>query len=99
MNGGKLQRQRRTGETIFTTRAGTPLIAGNILKRYVRPACERLGIGFSGFHDCCHSVVTSLLKKTVARIAGHSDVRVTLNTYAHVSTEDLRAPLASCVLL
>ena len=56
------------------------------------------------FHHCRHSVVTSLLKsgvdaKTVAWIAGHSDVRVTLHTYAHVPTEDLRAPLASCVLL
>jgi integrase len=73
--------------------------AGNVLKRYVRPACVKLGIRFSGFHDCRHSAVTRLLNigtspQTVARIAGHSDVRVTLNTYAHVKPEQMEAPLA-----
>jgi integrase len=71
----------------------------------VRPACKKLGIALSGFHDHRHSAVTQLLNdgvspKTVARIAGHSDVRVTLNTYAHVECEQLKELLArlSCAL-
>jgi integrase len=71
----------------------------------VRPACRKLRIVVSGSHDCRHTAVTRLLNngvstKTVARIAGQSDVRITLNTYTHVETEQLNPLLRlSCALL
>jgi integrase len=47
------------------------------------------------FHDLRHSAITFLIAKgvdpkTVQAIAGHSDIRLTLGTYAHPMSEVLR---------
>jgi len=43
-------------EWIFSSRAGTPLDDGNALRRYLRPACEKLGIEIGGWHDFRHTL-------------------------------------------
>jgi len=48
------------------------------------------------FHDLRHTFATELLRRgvdsyRVQRLMRHSDVRVTLGTYAHLLVEDLRA--------
>ncbi|HUJ29532.1 MAG TPA: tyrosine-type recombinase/integrase [Myxococcales bacterium] len=50
------------------------------------------------FHDCRHTTITLLLQlgvppQFVQRIARHANIRTTLDTYGHLSVEDLRAPL------
>jgi integrase len=85
------------GEWVFRSRAGTPLNPGNVLKRYVRPVVQGLGIKIGGWHDFRHTLATRSLKKwptkVVSEILGHSDVHTTLRVYQHVETEDFRAPL------
>ena len=95
-----LERMRRLGgsEWVFRGRGGSPVNPGNVLKRYVRPAAENLGIALSGWHDFRHTVATKMLRsgispKVVSELLGHADVSITLNTYDHVDTESFRAPL------
>ena len=56
---------------VFRTRAGTPVIPSNFLRRYLRPACEAAGVNPGGFHDSRHTVntlVQSLGSLRVARL-------------------------------
>jgi integrase len=85
-------------EWVFRSREGTPVNPGNALKRYIRPAAQKLGIALGGWHDFRHTLTTGLLRsgvspKVVSRILGHSDVEVTLNVYDHPEVEDFRARL------
>jgi integrase len=86
-----------TGEWVFRSRAGTPLNPGNVLKRYVRPVVQGLGVKIGGWHDFRHTLATRSLKKwptiVVSEILWHSDVHTTPSVYQHVETEDFRAPL------
>ena len=85
------------GEWVFRSRAGTPLNPGNVLKRYVRPVVQGLGVKIGGWHDFRHTLATRSLKKwptkVVSEILWHSDVHTTPSVYQHVETEDFRAPL------
>jgi integrase len=79
---------------LFKSQTGTALNPGNLLKRHLRPACDKLG----GLHDFRHTAVTQLLRsgydvKVVSALAGHSSTRVTLDVYRQTNTEELRAPL------
>lgn len=52
--------------------------------------CDRLGLKYIRFHDLRHSHATFLLAnkvsdKIISQRLGHSDVRITLNTYSHVN--------------
>jgi integrase len=95
-----LSRMRTLGAKgwIFQSREGTPINPGNALKRYVRPAAAELGISLGGWHDFRHTLTTGLLRshvsaKVVSDILGHSDVKITLDTYCHTEVSDFRAPL------
>ena len=95
------ERQGRDGVAsllglIFTTSVGTPVGARNLVRDFkallrsadLIPAEIR-------FHDLRHSAITFLIAKgidprTVQAIAGHSDIRLTLGTYAHPIREVLR---------
>jgi integrase len=83
---------------VFSSREGTPINPGNALKRYIRPVAEKLGIPLGGWHDFRHTLTTGLLRdnvsaKVVSNILGHSDVKITLNTYCHTEVSDFREPL------
>jgi integrase len=85
------------GEWIFRARNGAPINPKNAAKRYIRPVTRELGIPLGGWHDFRHTLSTRLLKryptKVVSEILGHANVQTALETYQHVETEDLRAPL------
>ena len=67
----------------------------------IRTACKYVGEnipGFEGFHFHVlrHTYTTNLLKngaqpKDVQKLLGHSDVRTTMNIYAHASRESKRS--------
>jgi integrase len=83
---------------LFKSQTGTALNPGILLKRHLRPACDKLGIKLGGLHDFRHTAVTQLLRsgydvKVVSALAGHSSTRVTLDVYRQTNTEELRAPL------
>jgi integrase len=95
-----LYRMKKLGNDgwVFRSREDTPVNPGNVLKRYVRPVAERLGIPLGGWHDLRHTLTTGLLKdrvsaKIVSDILGNSDVKITLDTHCHTEVEDFREPL------
>lgn len=83
---------------VFCSRDGTPVNPGNMMKRHVRPAAQKLGITLSGWHDLRHSLVTQLRKcgwaaKVVSEIVGHSTPHITEAIYDHADRDDFRAAL------
>jgi integrase len=88
-------RQRRglvkggPADLVFATRNGKPLSDGNLLKRLIYPACDRLGMPRLGWHALrhLHSTLLSQLGVPVAVAQaqlGHADPRITLSIYTHV---------------
>lgn len=75
-----------------------PRVANMLVEDYLRPAAVRAGILAKddprrfGFHTCRHSLATFLVAKdfdvkTVQSLLRHSDVRTTLQLYAHANME------------
>jgi site-specific recombinase XerD len=77
------------GELVFATRNRTPLSDGNVLKRVIYPACDKLKVPRLGWHAMrhLHSTLLSQLGVPVAVAQaqlGHADPRTTLSIYTHV---------------
>ncbi len=77
---------------VFPTNRGTPQRADNVLKRSLKPLCERHGLRRLTFTDLRHSVATFLAlldvhPKTAQRILGHGSVTTTLAVYTHALDE------------
>jgi integrase len=73
---------------VFTTTIGTPLDPRNVLRHFAR-VLKAAGVAHVRFHDLRHSCATLLLAqgvpaRMVQDILGHSAIRVTMDTYAHV---------------
>jgi integrase len=77
---------------VFTSRLGTPLEPRNVFRDFKRLLAKAdLPISVR-FHDLRHSCATLLLSqgaspRTIMEILGHSQISVTMNTYAHVLPE------------
>ena len=73
---------------VFVTRRGTPIDASNLVRRWHKPL-ERAGLRRCPFHDLRHTAASLLLSqhvdpRVVMEILGHSQISLTMNTYAHV---------------
>jgi integrase len=82
------------GGFVFTTTIGTPLDPRNVLREY-HAALKRTGLPRFRFHDLRHSCASLLLAqgvqpRTVMEILGHSQISLTMNTYAHVMPSMMR---------
>ena len=89
-------------EWVFRTRAGTPVIPGNFMKRYLRPACEAAGVKPGGFHDSRHTVNTLVQSlgsrsRVAANILGHMTAKLAENLYDHASVAEMGKALSSVV--
>ena len=87
----------QTKDWVFQARNGSPLNQTNVLKRYLRPAVEELGITLGGWHDFRHSQSTVMRLGDVppevrAAILGHS-VKQT-EDYGEVNASEFQQPLA-----
>jgi len=80
---------------VFSTKMGTPILPNNVLRRFVFPACERLGLPratwltfrrtySSWSHD------RGVPGKVVAQLMGHANVDTTLNVYTQVLDGSVR---------
>lgn len=92
-----LDNRQKSSEWVFPSRKGTPVEPKNAMRRYVRPAADKLGIAIGGWHDFRHTVATKMLRrgespKVVSDILGNS-VEMLLKVYDHPEIEDFRAPL------
>ena len=77
---------------VFTTRIGRPL-EGTLVTRDLKRLLAREGLPAVSFHGLRHSCASLLLAagvpvRDVSELLGHSDVRLTLSTYAHVLEEN-----------
>jgi integrase len=83
---------------VFPSRRGTPMEPDNLRRSWTAIRAEA-GLGAIRFHDyLCHTCVTLLLDlgappHVVREIVGHSDIEVTITTYAHVSLDEKRKAL------
>lgn len=89
---------------VFSGLAGQPL-EGTVLNRDVKGLLRAAGLPTVHFHALRHSCATLLLAqgvpaRVVMEILGHSDVRLTLNTYSHVveQLQDVAASKTDAVL-
>ncbi len=85
---------RVDGDSMFTEGPGHPLDPDEISHRFKR-ICVEAGIGEWHLHETRHTAITLALRggmsfDRVKRLAGHSSVRVTIDTYSHLGSEDLR---------
>jgi integrase len=87
-------------EWIFSSEAGTPVDDGNALRRYIRPACVKLGIKLGGWHDFRHTLTTRLRKahvhpRVLSDILGHSKVNLAMETYDRSDADDIATALSN----
>jgi integrase len=86
---------RDADDLVFSTRMGTPLSPNNVLRRFIFPACKRLGLPrttwltfrrtySSWSHD------RGVPGKVVAQLMGHANVDTTLNVYTQVLDGSVR---------
>ncbi|HSH77958.1 MAG TPA: site-specific integrase [Herpetosiphonaceae bacterium] len=78
----------RDWDLVFPSTIGTPLDARNVLRRFQKLVATA-GLPHQRFHDLRHCCASLLLAqgvppRVVMEILGHSDIRLTMNTYAHV---------------
>jgi integrase len=74
----------RTSGRIFETRNSTPLENHNVVRRTLKPICDRLGIPRGGMHAFRHGRVSLMQASSVPvdftqRQVGHSSLRTTSN--------------------
>jgi len=75
---------------VFCSALGTPLEAGNMLRRSFHPLLVRAGLPSMRFHDLRHTAATVMLgrgvhPKIASEMLGHATVGITLDTYSHVT--------------
>jgi integrase len=74
---------------VFSTCIGTPMDPSNVTKR-LHGLLDRAGLPRQRFHDLRHCAASLLLAggvapRTIMGILGHSQISLTMNTYAHLS--------------
>ncbi|WP_195571763.1 tyrosine-type recombinase/integrase [Paenibacillus sp. 1001270B_150601_E10] len=78
----------KDNDLVICTKSGKPLNPRNLLRNFYR-LIKKADVSCIRFHDLRHTVATLMLAqninpKVVKEILGHSDIRVTLDTYSHV---------------
>jgi len=79
----------RDGGYVFASTIGTPLEPSNVTHRFQR-LLRDAGLPHQRFHDLRHCAASLLLAggvtpRTIMGILGHSQISLTMNTYAHLS--------------
>lgn len=90
------QRWRDTA-LVFTSTIGTPLEPRNVDRAW-HAVRDRVGLGWHRLHDLRHACATFMLLTgaspgTVMETLGHSQITLTMNTYAHVLPQAEREAL------
>ena len=78
---------------VFTTVQENPVRSAAFRHRVFLPACEKAGVRPLRIHDLRHTCASLLMAngaspKTVQAWLGHTDIRVTMNTYTHTYATD-----------
>jgi len=84
-----------TDALMFSTKAGTPILPNNVLRRFIFPACKRLELPRSTWLTFRRTYSSwshdrGVPGKVVAQLMGHANVDTTLNVYTQVLDRSLR---------
>jgi integrase len=84
-------------DPVFASQTGTPTDSANLYSRVFKPAAQRAGVGWAGFHTLRHTAGTTFFRagwnaKQVQMVLGHHSPAFTLETYVHLLPEDLPDP-------
>ena len=87
---GRLSKHTRPDDFIFATRTGKQENLGNILRRYVRPACDAVRIRRASWNTFQRTFSTwlhhqAIPSKTIADMMGHADVPT---QFIYIQSED-----------
>lgn len=91
---------KRTGDDdlVFATRSGLPISPNNVLRRWVYPACNDLGLPRSSWLTCRRTYTRhdrGVPHKVLAELLGHANVYTTLNVYTQSVAGAKRAAAAT----
>jgi integrase len=91
MRESNADRDRNKLGLVFTTEHGSPL-DGTVVTHQFHRLLDQVGLPQRRFHDLRHSCATLLLAqrvpaRVVMEVLGHSQIALTMNTYAHVIPE------------
>ena len=92
----------RPGDWVFGNRIGRPRSQQDILRRHIRPAALRAGLGKIGWHTFRHSYSTLLRGlgadiKVQQELLRHSTVQSTMNVYTQAISEQKRTANSAVV--
>lgn len=98
--GGLQRADSQPEQLVFKTASGTPLNRHNLLRRHLRPACQKLGLAGIGWHWLRHAHATLLDAAgaplgTVQALLGHSSPEITRGIYIHAIPDDQRRAVAN----
>jgi len=87
---------RKPSDWVFANRAGKPRWQESILRRQLKPAAVRAGIGKIGWHTFRHSYSSMLRRvgadiKVQQELLRHSTIQSTMNIYTRAMSEGKRA--------
>ena len=90
---GSLWNEEPFSDLVFTNDFGK-YYGANTLLHNVQRSAEKIGVTGFTFHDLRHTFAVSALLAgddiySISKMLGHSDIKITLNTYSHF-TDDLR---------
>jgi hypothetical protein len=79
---------------VFVTSSGDRIDGSNLMSRVLKPAGQRAGVPWVGFHTFRHTCATMLFRsglnaKQVQMWLGHHSPAFTLATYVHLLPDDL----------
>jgi integrase len=86
-------------DLVFAAANGSPLMPNNVRRRVLKPAAEKAGLSWVGFHAFRHTCASLLFAEgrnavQVQRWLGHHSPAFTLSTYVHLLDGDIGEPLA-----
>jgi integrase len=86
-------------DLVFAAANGSPLMPNNVRRRVLKPAAEKAGLPWLGFHAFRHTCASLLFAEgrnavQVQRWLGHHSPAFTLSTYVHLLDGDIGEPLA-----
>ena len=96
-------KSKHAGDTCLLTGTAAPLEPRTMQNRY-KSLLKRAGILYRNFHALRHTYATRCIEqyvdvKSVSEMLGHSDVRITLQTYVHVSLRHKQQAVQSICFL
>jgi Phage integrase family len=93
-------KRTRPDDLVFATHSGKAIWPDNVLRRWVRPGCDVVGLPRVSWLTFRRTYATwahekGVPGKTVAQVMGHAEIDTTLNVYTQVLPESVRAAVSS----